>query len=64
MTNLEKLKLFTKHIQFMLDEDIVTEENCCTLLEEVFSAMEVLVDCNEEFEKAFIDELELLRKVL
>ena len=57
MTNYEKLTRLVNHIQFMLDEGIIDEESCGTIKEEIFSAMEILSDCDAECEEAFRETL-------
>lgn len=64
MTNFEKVKLITKELQFLIDEGLLNEEGCGTVLEELHSVVEILADCNDELRGAFSGELEALAKVL
>ena len=63
MTNLEKLKILVDHLQFMIDEDLVDEEHCGSIAEEVMSTMEILSDCNVECEEAFKEDLKMFAKL-
>lgn len=56
MTNLERLKMVVGHLQFMIDENII-DENCGTLCEEVYSAMEILVDSDISLATAFHQDM-------
>jgi hypothetical protein len=60
MTNYEKIKLIAKHLQFMLDEGLIDEEHCGTVKEEIYSTMEILSDCDSEYEEAFKEDLKEL----
>lgn len=60
MTNYEKIKLLAKQLQFMLDEGLIDEEHCGTVKEEIYSTMEILADCNEEYAEAFEEDLKEL----
>lgn len=51
MTNLEKLKLVIGQIQFMIDEKIIDEDSCGSILSEVHDACEILVDANPEYKE-------------
>lgn len=64
MTNLEKIKKLVHHLQFMIDEGILNEEECGTVLEEIHSTMEILVDCNPEMEIDFAQDIKTLSNVL
>ena len=57
MTNYEKLERLVKHLQFMIDEALIDPEHCGTIKEEIFSAMEILADCDEECAEAFSSDL-------
>lgn len=58
MTNFEKLRLVTEHIIFMIDEGVITEETCGSIREEIYSAIEILVDSNPRWKKTFTKDME------
>lgn len=64
MTNFEKIKLIANQLQFYIEEGIITENECGSVLEEIYSTMEILEDCgavnNEDFKK----EMAALEKVI
>lgn len=66
MSNFEKIKKITKQLQFFIDEKLITENECGSVLEEIYSVMEILEDCGifEEGEEGFEQEMELLDKVM
>jgi hypothetical protein len=64
MTNFEKIKHITKQLQFYIDEGLLNEGNCSSVLEEIFSAMEILVDSNPEMKEDFSQELAALATVV
>lgn len=61
MTNFEKLNRVINHIQFMIDEGLIAEGACGSIREEVYSSIEILVDCNPEIKKDFEKDMEELK---
>lgn len=53
MSNLDKLRLVIGHIKFMIDEDIITEESCGSIKEEIYSTIEILCDIDFNYQQNF-----------
>ena len=64
MTNFDKIKLITAHLKFMIDEGILDEEGCGNVVEEIYSTMEILADCNEDYKAAFEDDMRTLKRAV
>ena len=63
MTNLERLKMVVNQIQFMIDEGIIDEEHCGMIHEEVYSAMEILLDCDILRATAFHSDMMIFNRL-
>ena len=61
MTNYNKLRLLVDHLQFLLDEELITEDNCGTVKEEIFSTMEILADCDADCAEAYATDMAELK---
>lgn len=64
MTNYEKITKLVQHLQFMIDEELINEDACGTISEEIYSAMEILADYNQEFELAYAEDMKALSNLL
>ena len=64
MSDFEKIKLIAKQLQFFIDEGIVNENDCGSVLEEIYSVMEILEDCNQELKGVFSKEMKALEEVV
>lgn len=63
MTNFEKIKLIVNQLQFYIEEGLITENECGSVLEEIYSAMEILEDCGAVDNETFKQEMKALEKV-
>lgn len=63
MTNFEKIKLIVNQLQFYIEEGLITENECGSVLEEIYSAMEILEDCGAINDGTFKEEMAALEKV-
>ena len=63
MTNLEKLKMIVSQLQFMINEGIIDEEHCGMIHEEVYSTIEILLDCDPFLAPTFDADLTIFNRL-